>query len=459
MFNFNILGFSIATVLFSQGLYASSMVDLTDDELSKVQGQALMSLSYISPVDTKNLESTRTGSTKDIGFYKLGMEAEIELNANIKKLQLGCGGVNGIGDCDIDIDNLSLSGLGNSASSNTGNAADRNARVGSSAVLTNPFIPFAIKNPDSASTRQIVGINLSSEKATGLLTFGTENLKDASNNGIPNGINSLSGYMKIAPATGSTKTQETPFTQSLTGKVNIDGCFNCPRTFVTSNSTIKIPSMPVNFTTKEAILNGSRLTSVNVKALADVPTISLTENSGNMKAVVPGRFWVGYILPFNNFTISDMRVNMQISGLKTDIALNQSLGLIHSLPLNNPVSLSLQKSKLFWPKEQAVAEQGWWLAVNDPVQLGTLNASENYAVDINPILPNVATYLSDWFDVNPLHVDFGSAVSALFTSKLVSNVGPVELGTLPALPLPLNNIPLGASQNVISNCYGGLKFC
>lgn len=36
MFNFNILGFSIATVLFSQGLYASSMVDLTDDELSKV---------------------------------------------------------------------------------------------------------------------------------------------------------------------------------------------------------------------------------------------------------------------------------------------------------------------------------------------------------------------------------------------------------------------------------------
>ena len=75
MFNFNVLGFSIATVLFSQGLYASSMVDLTDDELSKVQGQALMSLSYISPVDTENLESTRTGSTKDIGFYKLGMEA------------------------------------------------------------------------------------------------------------------------------------------------------------------------------------------------------------------------------------------------------------------------------------------------------------------------------------------------------------------------------------------------
>lgn len=428
-----------ATLGFSQS-YA--MTALNDDELSEVEGQALMNLEYTAGSNgTDSLGQSYTQS--NLGFYKLGLSAEIEMNANIKKLQLGCGGSNNSirAGCDIDIDNLSLSGIPEAGQE----------RPETSAKLTNPFIEFAIKNPTSAATREVMGFRVSAEKIVGLLTAGT-------NDGTPNGINTLSGYMKIAPATGSTKTQETPFTQSLTGKVNIDGCFNCPRTFVTSNSTIKIPSMPVNFTTKEAILNGSRLTSVNVKALADVPTISLTENSGNMKAVVQGTTWVAFI-PLNNFTISDMRVNMQISGLKTDIALNQSLGLIHSLPLNNPVSLSLQKSKLFWPKEQAVAEQGWWLAVNDPVQLGTLNASENYAVDINPILPNVATYLSDWFDVNPLHVDFGSAVSALFTSKLVSNVGPVELGRLPALPLPLNNIPLGASQNVISNCYGGLKFC
>lgn len=428
-----------ATLGFSQS-YA--MTALNDDELAEVEGQALMNLEYTAGSNgTDSLGQSYTQS--NLGFYKLGLSAEIEMNANIKKLQLGCGGSNNSirAGCDIDIDNLSLSGIPEAGQE----------RPETSAKLTNPFIEFAIKNPTSAATREVMGFRVSAEKIVGLLTAGT-------NDGTPNGINTLSGYMKIAPATGSTKTQETPFTQSLTGKVNIDGCFNCPRTFVTSNSTIKIPSMPVNFTTKEAILNGSRLTSVNVKALADVPTISLTENSGNMKAVVQGTTWVAFI-PLNNFTISDMRVNMQISGLKTDIALNQSLGLIHSLPLNNPVSLSLQKSKLFWPKEQAVAEQGWWLAVNDPVQLGTLNASENYAVDINPILPNVATYLSDWFDVNPLHVDFGSAVSALFTSKLVSNVGPVELGRLPALPLPLNNIPLGASQNVISNCYGGLKFC
>ncbi len=419
-----------------------AMTALNDEELAEVEGQALMNLEYTAGSNgTDSLGQSYTQS--DLGFYKLGLSAEIELNANIKKLQLGCGGSNNTikAGCDIDIDNLSLSGLPEAGKE----------RPETSAKLTNPFIEFAIKNPTSAATREVMGFRVSAEKIVGLLTAGT-------NDGTQNGINTLSGYMKIAPATGSTKTQETPFTQSLTGKVNIAGCLNCPREFVTSNSTIKIPSMPVNFTTKEAILNGSRLTSVNVNALADVPTIILTENSGNMKAVVPGTTWVT-IIPLSNFTINDMRVNMQISGLKTDIALNQSLGLIHSLPLNNPVSLSLQKSKLFWPKEQAVADPGWWLAVNDPVQLGTLNASENYAVDINPILPDVATYLSDWFDDHPLYVDFGSAVSALFTSKLVSNVGEVNLGSLPALPLPLNNIPLGASQNVISNCYGGLKFC
>lgn len=105
---------------------------MSDQELSDTNGQALLSLSYIAPNDQENKMSGQ-----GIGFYKLGMEADIELNANIKKLQLGCGGVNGANGCDIDIDNLSLSGMSNT----------REGRAGSSAVLTNPFIEFAIKKP------------------------------------------------------------------------------------------------------------------------------------------------------------------------------------------------------------------------------------------------------------------------------------------------------------------------
>ncbi|NNP68507.1 hypothetical protein [Acinetobacter sp. Ac_5812] len=171
----------------------NTMQSMTDSEMSATTGQALMSLSYISPTDAANLEKNRSGGDQAIGFYKLGMEAELELNLNIKKLQLGCGGRNGIG-CDIDLDNVSLSGnpamVGNAA---TDAASDQNRanRVGSSAKLTNPFIEFAIKNPGQASLRQMVGFRVSSEKAQGLLTIGTEN------SNIPNGINALSGYIPV----------------------------------------------------------------------------------------------------------------------------------------------------------------------------------------------------------------------------------------------------------------------
>jgi hypothetical protein len=121
--------------LFLESAFAksSSLYSLSDHELSETTGQALMSLTYISPTDSANLDSIRTKVTNPsnggVGFYKLGLEGVLELNANIKKLQLGCGGVNGAGACDIDIDYLSLSG---DSDTNTG-------RASSSAKLTNPF--------------------------------------------------------------------------------------------------------------------------------------------------------------------------------------------------------------------------------------------------------------------------------------------------------------------------------
>lgn len=75
-------------------VYANSLTlqSMSDSEMSAITGQALMSLSFIAPTDAANLERQRAGGRQNIGFYRLGMEAELELNANIKKLQLGCGG-------------------------------------------------------------------------------------------------------------------------------------------------------------------------------------------------------------------------------------------------------------------------------------------------------------------------------------------------------------------------------
>ena len=138
----------------------SQLKTLSDSELADVNGQALMSLSYLAPTDNAN--PMKNVSNNNVGFYKLGLEAELNLNANIKNLQLGCGGVNGKDACDIDIKNLALSGLPDSYDKD-GVPIFNNGRASTSGSITNPFMEFAIANPNSASTREVKGIRFSAE--------------------------------------------------------------------------------------------------------------------------------------------------------------------------------------------------------------------------------------------------------------------------------------------------------
>lgn len=497
MFNFNILGFSIATVLFSQGLYASSMVDLTDDELSKVQGQALMSLSYISPVDTKNLESTRTGSTKDIGFYKLGMEAEIELNANIKKLQLGCGGVNGIGDCDIDIDNLSLSGL--KVDSNGKPLAMTNEeRAASSAKITNPFIEFAVKNPESASMRQVVGFRLSAEKALGLLSAGTENT------GVANGINTISGYMKVQSdssgiikgyaTTAATRdnlygTYLNPNDLVITGALKALGLNGAD--FKTSAGGFNIPQINNNYFEIPAILvNETRAKSKILSAPVNVPNIyvggpgdanypvngSVQYNSsgphdpayqepsaiytqgGRVEATVTRCYGISCLVAQEGDVFQNVYMNGQISNITANLNLNQSLGLIHNLPINSPFSLSLQQQALQWPgaKSDDVAQKGWWMSFADPVNIGYVVPQD--PIDISPLFPQIASAVSYYLRRGGGNEANTSDLGGLLGGgDLTVDIGNIDLRNS-ALNLNISNLKL-TNQNFAPNCWGGLKFC
>lgn len=443
----------------------SAMVSLSDQELSETRGQALMSLNYIAPKDSANLEHQVNG-TQDLGFYRLGLEALLELNANIKKLQLGCGGANGAGACDIDMDNVSLSGIKLDANGNP-LPMTREERVSSSAQLTNPFIEFAIRNPEQASLREVVGLRLGSEFAKGLLTVGE-------NDGTVNGINTLSGYINIAPTTGRTVTAQGGLTDTITGRVDIGGCTaGCPVDFVTDNKPITVDSMAVNFNTLSSDVRGTRQTFARVAAVAKVPDIILTENSGTRKADLQGCFVV-LVAPLCNYQIRDVRFDGKISNLHVNVDLQQALGLVHSIPVNSPLSLSLQKDRILWPgaprspvtNQLIPAERGWWLAVNDPIQLGPLATSDGFAADISSAYPEVARIISQYLYDNPLYVPFSDAVGTVFTSKLVANIGTVDLNnfTNPAaggtpVKVNLQNLPLGVMQNVTPNCYGGLRFC
>lgn len=467
---------SVALLVFSSlainSSHAGTLQPMTDQQLSNTTGQALMSLTYIAPTDAANLEAKRSGGDTGIGFYKLGLEADLAINANIKKLQLGCGGVNGTGACDIDIDNFSLSGIVN-ATADT--AANRQARVASDAVLTNPFIEFAIKNPNSASTRSIQGLRLSAESVLGMLTFGTENSQTAQKVGIPNGINSLSGYMELNSASGTAVTNPRNMTQAIgdmTGRVEMcigavifGACVGgwAPINYTASTYNIELSSAQASFTTNPALVNGKRQTAVQLTGIANIGNITFKCPAGQETSCVTA---TALGLPLKE------GVSGTIANLKANVNVNQNLGLIHKIPVNgNSFSLSLQSKNIQWPGAAAanIAQQGWWLAFGGGVDIGNISPSNNVDIpdsSLKQALGNPGdtgnTTINGALYNNPPRC---SLTGCLFGTVL--NIPTVYLGPGNGAPagtpqtyvdFPLNNQVLSA-QSFVPNCYGSLKFC
>lgn len=403
--------------------YDGKLQQLNDAELSEVNGQALLSLSYIDPKDSANLMQG-----KGIGFYKLGLEAELELNANIKKLQLGCGGVNGAKGCDIDIDNLSLSGISDT----------REGRATSDAKLTNPFIEFAIKNPEKASTREVVGLRLCAEKILGLLTVGNEN------SATPNGINSLSGYMKTLATTGTASTTKRSMTISDTGmpiegKINLLGSLISPG-FTTNNYNLNLQSANADLFINGTTITGTRMTQAKLTGTANIGNLDFAGNiTANLKLPLLGALDLG------------INATGNISGLTANLDISENLGYIHKLPLNNPFSLSLQSQNVFWPGATVAANKGWWLAIEDAIDIGKITPSNSIDVT-NDILKQVVPKINSYLTSNPPSCFIGSCLG------LGLSIGNVNLAGSNPLNFPIRDLQL-ATQNFAPNCYGNLKFC
>lgn len=403
--------------------YDGKLQQLNDAELSEVNGQALLSLSYIDPKDSAN-----TMKGQGVGFYKLGLEAELELNANIKKLQLGCGGVNGAKGCDIDIDNLSLSGISDT----------REGRVTSDAKLTNPFIEFAIKNPEKASTREVVGLRLSAEKVLGLLSAGTENTT------TPNGINSLSGYLKINPTTGTGYTAARNMGYADTGQ-SINGNIRTSfllipivTGFQSNDYNLMLDSAKADINLNGTTISGNRMSSVQLDGLAKINQLNF---SGNLAASLN---ITGGLLTLQK------QVSGNITGLTANISVDENLGYIHKIPLNNPFSLSLQSQNVWWPGAAASAQKGWWLAVEDPVNIGDVSPAQKIVIT-NDVLKQVVGPISSYITNNPVQCSLLQCIGGALS------VGNVNLPNT-SVNFPLKDLQL-SNQNFAPNCYGNLKFC
>lgn len=448
-----------------------AMQALDDQALSEVAGQALFYTQYTAPDAAQ--------ANTNFGFYRVGIEAQMQLNANIKSLRLGCDGPNGTGPCDISIDNLSLSG----------NGATRNARVESDAIITNPFFEVAIKNPNSASTREIAGVRFSAANINGLLTTGVEN------SDTPNGINSVSGYMKVqSDSSGLIKgfASTAAARDDLFGANEVQGTLLAKALgltvatarFKTVGGGFNIPQINNNpFSTPAIVINGSRVSSVTLNSVVNVPSINLNKNNATNgtvsynTSVTPntptgvqtrggpvvaeviscsgGGCTLAGVGPGDRF--NDVQMAGNIRNIRANLELTQALGMIHSLPINSASSLSLQKESIKWPGSVAAdtAQAGWWLSLSDPVNIG--NVIPANLIDINPLFPQISAAVTDHLSTPGNEAETTDLAALLFGGTLDVNIGNIDLSPYP-LSLPLSNLKL-ATQDFAPNCYGSLTFC
>jgi hypothetical protein len=388
-----------------------------------------MGLSYIAPTDS----ASNSSSNGNMGFYRLALDAQLELNANIRRLQLGCGGVNGAGACDIDIDYLSLSG-GTVDSTST-------ERASSSAVITNPFLEFAVKNPDSASTREIQGFRLSAKSLSGLLTFGLEN-GDA-----PSGINSLSGYMVTKPTGGTVTTN--PYygiTQdetgtAITGRAEFIGSL-ATLPFTSSAYNLNLGAGSGTLSLGQQIITGKRINTANLNATARVGGIAVTGTLDATASVL------GIPVPISG------DVTGTVNNLDVNVAIKQSLGYFHAAQLNGSAGyLSVQGVNILWPEAASTAQTGWWLELTNPIDIGQITPTGNVDIALATITDALGQ-VSSYLESHPVKC------GALAINCLAGNlpIGTVDLtGKTPA-SMALTNVVL-QKQSFSANCYGSLKYC
>lgn len=147
---------------------------MDDSEMAGVAAQALFMASH-----------ERSG-TND--FYKMGLDAQMDINVNIAELKLGedASGV------DLWIKNFAMGCIGATASPTAadcivaGDGVSEAGKVLKPFTLLRPFIQVAVKNDTNPALREVVGIRLGAQNAQGPFSAGN--------------FNSFSGYMSGSAA-------------------------------------------------------------------------------------------------------------------------------------------------------------------------------------------------------------------------------------------------------------------
>lgn len=149
----------------------SGFTEMDDAAMSETLGQA-GSLLITDRIDPNSLTGATNANTyANFTYHRMGLDGKLDFNANMSKLQLGCGGVNDLltgPGCDIDIDYVSFMGI------NAAGDAPDSAGAASTFKMTRPFIEIAVKNENDPARREVVGFRIGAQNINGALGMGRE---------------------------------------------------------------------------------------------------------------------------------------------------------------------------------------------------------------------------------------------------------------------------------------------
>lgn len=329
---------TLALTMFVTFPVLAAIAPMSNDEMSGIQGQG----SFL--VADRFAASAITGAPAvdgNVTFYRMGLDAQLAMNANINRMQLGCGGINNsiMVGCDIDLSNVSFMGTSKAALSDF--------------LLTRPYIELAILN-DGTATRQLVGFNIGAESATGYMSIGrtyangqlnqetgaTCNSTDGNSStpgaGCHSGINVLSGYT-LPTITGYVWGDCANIVQLTCAFQNNHywACYSNVPTPTPSGNSTACSGAPAGGTVANQAINGTRLVSASTAANANA-------NAGLTLTITT--------------------------------TINLAMAYIHGLLLNGvpDFGFSLQRQQLAWPKYaktgfSPVANTGWWMSLPNNV--------------------------------------------------------------------------------------------
>ncbi len=310
----------------------AQMQGLSDASLAGQTGQGLLDISTITP--GTNGAAAAPAMDNGLTFYRMGINGDLNFNANINQVNLGCGGVNDAlvpGVCDISFDYVSF--MGNDGNSGAGAA-------GSDFKLHRPMITLAVNNAGQAN-RELVGVDISSQTATGYFSVGQIlnqgqvnpfNGNTCQGGNDPNcqiGINSFSGRI------------------GLTMNGQVSGCMLfCTGFLGLTNYTSYIQNA-------QTVQTGTRLQTSYV--------------------MMPG---------------TSTKALYGLLTVNASIGLTEPMKYIHGLSFNGipDFALSFQRQQVAWPNYDYTsatdgyaypANTGWWLNMPQNVAISGVNGNYN----------------------------------------------------------------------------------